>query len=334
MTDPLRKILDKGPRGGVFFLHGEDEYRKGEVLRELIEAHLDPATRDFNLDVVTGSEVSVEDLARIVATPPMMADWRVVVVRGAEAFAGSPKARELVLRLAESPPAGLALILAARIPERSKAKFYGDLRKTAQTVEFKALTPNDVPGWLMEQAELRFAVPMDVEAARALAQAIGTDLGILSQEMEKLAGVAGEEGRITLEHVRAAGTILPRQDRWQWFDLVGDRRFEEAATGLHILLAQGETGVALTIGLATHMLRLGLTVEQGPDALERVLPPRQRWLSRPIAKQARGWTSGTIRDAVLGLQRVDRLLKASSLSDEHHLEEWLLTLMTSGDAAA
>ena len=334
MTSPLRQILDKGPRGGVFFLHGEDEYRKEEVIRELIEAHLDPATRDFNLDRVRGSDVSVEDLARIVATPPMMAEWRVVVVREAEVFAGSPKARDLVLDLAESPPADLALILAARIPERSKAKFYSELKKTAQAVEFKALTQDDVPGWLMEQAKLRFAVPLDVEAARALAQGIGTDLGILSQELEKLAGVAGEDSRITLEHVRAAGTILPRQDRWQWFDLVGNRRFEEAATGLHILLAQGETGVGLTIGLTTHLLRLGLTVERGPDALERTLPPPQKWLSQSIAKQARGWTSQAIRDAVLGLLRVDRLLKASSLSDEHHLEEWLLTLMSSGDAAA
>ena len=278
--------------------------------------------------------MSVEDRAGIVATPPMMAEWRVVVVRGAEAFAGSPKARELVLKLAESPPADLVLILAARIPQGSKAKFYSELKKTAQAVEFKALTPDDVPGWLMEQAQLRFAVPMDVEAARALAQGIGTDLGILSQELEKLAGVAGEDGRITLEHVRAAGTVLPRQDRWQWFDLVGDRRFEEAAVGLHILLAQGETGVGLTIGLATHLLRLGLTVERGPEALERTLPPRQRWLARPIVKQARRWSSPAIRDAVLGLLRVDRLLKASSLSDEHHLEEWLLTLMSSGDAAA
>jgi DNA polymerase III delta subunit len=146
--------------------------------------------------------------------------------------------------------------------------------------------------------------------------------------------VSGDEDRITLEHVRAAGTVLPKQDRWKWFDLVGARRFRAAVTGLRVLLDQGESGVGLAMGLSTHLLRIGLTAESGSGALEAVLPPHQRWLSRQIGAQAKAWSSDEIRSAVLGLLRVDRLLKASSLSDEHHLEEWLLTLMAREDVAA
>jgi DNA polymerase III delta subunit len=101
-----------------------------------------------------------------------------------------------------------------------------------------------------------------------------------------------------------------------------------------VLLNQGESGVGLTVGLSTHLLRIALVVESGPRALEEVLPPHQRWLSRQIGEQARGWDTGAIRSAVLGLLRVDRFLKASSLSDEHHLEEWLLTLMAGENVAA
>ncbi len=334
MKNPLRNILAQGSPGGVFFLYGEDEHRKGEAVRALVDAHVDPGTRDFNLDVVSASEVSVEDLARILATPPMMAERRVVVVTGAEAFAGAARSRDLILGLVENPPSDLALILSARIPERSKAKFYQTLIKRAQSVEFVMITPDDVPGWLMEEAAVRFGKTMEADAARALGQAIGADLGILSQELEKLTGVAGDQERITLEHVRAAGTTLPKQDRWKWFDLVGTRRFREAVTGLGVLLNQGESGVSLTVGLSTHLLRIGLAVESGPQALEEVLPPHQRWLSRSIGAQASEWTAHAIRSALLGLLRVDRLLKASSLSDEHHLEEWLLTLMAREDVAA
>lgn len=334
MTSPLRKALEQGSRGGVFFLWGEDEHRKGETVKELVDAHVDESTRDFNLDVLEGSDVNLEDLARIVATPPMMGEWRVVVVRGAEAFAGAARARDLVLGLAESPPADLALILTARIPSGSKAKFYTQLKKVAQSVEFPAITADDAPGWLMGQAQSRFGMTFEPDAARALAHGIGTDLGILSQELEKLAGFAGEGERITIEHVRAAGSVLPKQDRWRWFDLVGGRKFDEALRGLPILLDQGESGVGLTLGLATHLLRIGIAVEQGQVALEQVLPPHQKWLSRQIARQSDGWSSAAMREGILGLLRVDRMLKASSLSDEHHLEEWLLTVMTFEDAAA
>ena len=318
----------------MFFLWGEDEHRKGEAVKEIVGAHLDEATRDFNLDVLDGAGANVEDLARIVSTPPMMAEWRVVVVRGAEAFAGAGKARDLVLGLAASPPPDLALILTARIPSGSKAKYYTQLKKVARSVEFPAITADDAPGWLMDQARSRFDMTLEPDAARALAHGIGADLGILSQELEKLAGVAGPGDRITLEHVRVAGTVLPTQDRWRWFDLVGSRQFEQALRGLRVLLAQGETGVGLTVGLATHLLRVGLVVEQGQAALEQALPPHQKWLARQLARQADGWSSASIRQGILGLLRVDRLLKASSLPDEHHLEEWLLAVMSLEHEAA
>ncbi len=334
MNNPLPKVLTQGSSGGVFFLYGEDEHRKAEAVQALVEAHLDPGTRDFNLDIVEASDVSVDDLARILATPPMMAERRVVVVKGTEVFAGAARSRDLILGLVENPLPDLALILSARIPERSKAKFYQTLIKRTQSVEFASIAPEDVPGWLMEEANARFGATMEPDAARALGQAIGTDLGILSREIEKLTAVAGAESRITLEHVRAAGIVLLKQDRWKWFDLVGARRFREAVAGVRVLLNQGESGVGLTVGLSTHLLRIGLVVESGPRALEEVLPPHQRWLSRQIGAQAGGWSADAIRSAILGLLRVDRLLKASSLSDEHHLEEWLLALMSREDVAA
>lgn len=328
ITSPIRRALEQGPLGGVFFLWGEDEHRKAEAVNEIVAAHLEEATRDFNFDVLRGSEVKVEDLARIAATPPLMADWRVVVVRGAEAFATTPRARDLVLGLAKAPPAGLALVLTAQIPPRSRAKFYTQLKRGARSLEFSALHPDDVPGWLVEEARSRFATTLEPEAARALAHGIGTDLGILSRELEKLEGLAGEGRRITVEHVRIAGAVLPEQDRWGWFDLVGGRSFDEALGGLRLLLGQGESGVGLTAGLATHLLRIGVALEQGQKALEQLLPPRQRWLASRIARQARGWSPAKIRKAILGLLRVDLLLKTSSLSSEHLLEEWVLAVMT------
>ena len=77
----------RGQRGGVFYLHGEDHFRKEEVIRALVEAHVDPATRDFNLDQLRGTETDPQTLASVLATPPMMAEWRVVVLREVEGLA-------------------------------------------------------------------------------------------------------------------------------------------------------------------------------------------------------------------------------------------------------
>jgi DNA polymerase-3 subunit delta len=323
----------RGSRGGAFYLHGEDHFRKEEVIRALIDAHVEPGTRDFNLDQLRGSELDAETLASVLATPPMMAEWRVVVLREVEGIASSKNAREELLRVASHPPPGLALIMSATVPKGSKAKFYADLARVARSVELEAMSDADVPGWIMERAEQVHRVRFDLDAARALGAAIGANLGVLARELEKLAAFVGERRRVTIDDVNAAGTKLPTQDRWEWFDLVGSRRFEQAASGLPTLLAQGESGVGLVIGLATHLLRLGIAVEQGPGGLEDALPPHQRWLARRMKDQARTWTMPEIEAALSGLLDVDRLLKASPHTEEHFLEAWLLAQRVVAEAA-
>jgi DNA polymerase-3 subunit delta len=320
-------------RGGAFYLHGEDQFRKEEVLRALVEAHLDPGTRDFNLDRLRGGDVDPETLASVMATPPMMGEWRVVVLREVEGLAVAKRARDELLRVASEPPPGLALVMSCTVPKGSKAKFYTDLARSARSVEFKAVTDADVPGWLMERASQEHGVELDVDAARALGAAVGTDLGILARELEKLSEFVGDRKRVALQDVEKAGTRLPAQDPWAWLDLVGDRRFEEARAGLGALLAQGETGVGLVIRLATHLLRVGLALEAGGAALEAALPPQQRWLARKLKEQGRRWSRSDVDHAIAGLRDLDRLLKASPHGDEHFLEAWLLAQRVLAEAA-
>jgi DNA polymerase III subunit delta len=332
-TDALPEGL-AGEKGGVFFLHGEEEHGKEEAARALIEAHLDPATRDFNLDFLRGSDVNVETLASTLGTPPMMAEWRVVLLRETEALAGSPRARQVVLDVVKAPPPGLALILICTVPSGSSARFYSDLEKGARAFNFRTPSPNDLPGWLMERAREQFDRELDESAARALAQSVGGNVPILIQELEKLSTLVGEGGVITRETVEAAGTRLPRQDRWEWFDLVGTRRFGEALAGLPVLLDHGESGVGLTAGLGTHLLRIGVALTGGGKGLEAALPHRQKWLKKRFLEQGRRWTVEEVEEALEGLLQVDRLLKSSPMAEEHFVEGWLLARMAGVREAA
>lgn len=318
--------------GGVFFLHGEDEYRKAEAARRLVERWVDPETRDFNFDRLEGSVTTLERLASVVSTPPMLADRRVVHVKETEAFAASPKARNVLLETARNPPPGLVLILQATVPARSKAKFYKDMAKLAKSKEYKAVPPHEVPAWLVAWAQERNVV-LQLDAARALASAAGTDLGVLAREVEKLSAMTGEGEPVDVATVRKSGLRLPRQDRWGWFDLVGSRRIPEAVRGLAILLEQGETPVGLTIGLSSQMLRIGVAVEGGAPALNRVLPPYQRFMARRVLGQARRWTPADAARAVRGLRRLDQLLKASAVPGGVLVEEWLWSLQPRGQRA-
>lgn len=327
------RALERHGHGGVFFLHGEDAFRRDQAARTLVEAHLDPATQDFNLDVLRGGELEVDHLASILATPPMMAEWRVVQVKDTEQLSSSSRFRDLLLATAESPPPGLALVLVSG--PTTSARFWKELKKIARAAEFGPVSDDEVPIWLMERARSVLGVEMEEDAARALGAAVGTDLGVLARELDKLADYVEEGRSITRADVEAAGTRLPKQDRWQWFDLVGERRFAEAMEALPVLLGQGESGVGLVIGLTSQLLRLGVGRTMGAEALSEALPGNLRWLARrKILPQARRWPPEEIEAAVSGLRRADRLLKSSGGSDEAVVEEWLLGLMARAGAAA
>ncbi len=319
-----RRALGGAHGGGVFYLHGEDDFRKREAAREIAAAHLDPATRDFNFDVMHGPELEVRDLASVLATPPMMAEWRVVTVVGAEALASTPAARKLVLDVAASPPRGLAFILTATEPARSRARFYRDLARTARSLAFRPVRANDLPGFLVSWCRDRHGTKMDEDAARALAAAVGSDMGVLAQEVAKLAAMTPKGEAVTAATVEKGGIRVPRLNPWRWFDMVGARDFAAATAGLGELFAGGASGVHLVMGLATHLLRLGIALDRGLAGLEAELPPNQRWIARRIRGQSRGWSRESLDSALLGLRRVDRLMKASTLPHRHLLEEWLL----------
>jgi DNA polymerase-3 subunit delta len=322
--DQLQRTLRDRVAGGAFFFHGDEDFFREEAVSRVAAAYVDDATRDFNFDQLRGADVDADGLASVLATPPMMAEHRVVVVRDAQGL--SPRARDVVEAAAKAPEPGLILVLSAAIPSGSKAKFYDELKKRAVSVEFAPLAADDAPGWLMEEARSAHGVELDADAARAVVSAMGVELGMLVSELKKLVAYAGDRKRVTLDDVKAVGGSIARQDRWAWFDLVAERRIREALDALPVMLEQGENGVGLVIGMGGVLLKLGIVCAGGQRALEAELKPFQRWMARRLVPQARKWTLPEVDQALTELLRTDRLLKSASLSDRQALEELLLRL--------
>ncbi len=319
--------------GGVFYLHGEDEYRRNIAARELVDLYVDPATESFNLDRLDASSISTDQLASLIDTPPMMAEWRVLQLANVERIAGNASMRKILLSTARKPPSGLALILTATVPPKSRAAFYRDMNRHAKSLEFRLIPEDAVPAWIVTWAREQLNVTVEFRAARALTGSAGTDLGILTQEVRKLADMVEDGAPVDVAAVERGGLRLPRQNRWEWFDLVGRRQIRDAVRGLPILLEQGETAIGLVIGLSTQLLRIGVAVEGGISALSESLPPYQRFLAQRIAGQARGWSSTEIAGAVHALGTLDWRLKTGSLPHDVALETWLWGLEAGGPHA-
>lgn len=327
----IEKAVEGGDLDGAFFLYGDASRLKDQAARRLIDAALDPATADFNFDAFRGSEADPEALASALASPPIMAPRRVVALYDIQ-DAGT-KARGVVESVLARMPPELCFIVTARIPDRSRAKLYQNLKKHSTSAEWTAPRESELPGWLMERARQRYDFGLEPAAAQALAAAVGADLALLDVELEKLSDL----GRDTVDRTTVEQVVpnVRRVDRWVWLDRVANREYPEALRELPSLITEPrESAVGLLIPMVDQHILIGIAIEGGERAVSTALKaagkPYLAWKARTYAAQARQWSPGRLQRALDCMLQADLRAK-SSAGDLAVIQALLLTL--AGDDA-
>lgn len=199
--DDLATGFRHGRFAPLYFLFGDEGFLIDELQALAVEHAVDVGTRDFNLDVVFGPEASAPAVLAQCAQFPMMAERRLVVVRGFEKLDGNA----LFKAYAEAPnPSACVLLICTGKPNLA-AHPYRALKERAVWAEFKAYKDHQIPAFV--EARLRRArVEAESGAAAMLAELAGTDLRTVAHEVDKLVTFVGERNRVTRDDVvRAAG---------------------------------------------------------------------------------------------------------------------------------
>src|SRR5262245_190404 len=197
----LRAAIQSRVFAPVYFLHGADEVRKEDALRQLIAAAVDPATRDFNLELRRGSDLDPETLGSILATPPMMADRRVVVIRDVGAL--RREARASLDRYIQSPAPDVVLVMTAIAGSKDDRSLL--TRSTA--VELEPLSGARIPKWITHYATDKLGCELTPGALTLLQDAVGTDLSQLKTELDKLANFVAATDRKLIDE-DAVGSVV------------------------------------------------------------------------------------------------------------------------------
>jgi DNA polymerase III subunit delta len=224
------KDLASGKLARAYYFLGAENVLKDEATTALLDKVLDPGLRDFNLDVRSAQQLEPEDVLSLCTTLPMMADRRVVVVRDVEAWKRKTRGKKAVLQYLEKPIAETLLVLVQGPGAEAKDdKADADLAKHTYTVEFSELTVEEAARWLAREAKT-LGISFAPGAEQHLLKTVGTDLGALRSELQKLHGLASE-GPVTLERLG---------------DLVGVRHGETPLDWRNAMMA-GDTAAALRL---------------------------------------------------------------------------------------
>jgi len=312
----------------VYVLFGDDEFRKDAAVRDLVEAAVDPSTRDFNLEVRRGSELSPETLDALLGTPPMLAERRVVVIRDVDKL--KKDARAMLGRYLARPASDLLVILVAP----AGAKLDKELSQCGVAVEFEPLTGERLPRWVSYHADHALGRTITPEAVALLIEATGPDLTQLALELEKLASFASDA--IDEHAVSEVVGVRRGESLGDLLDAVAAKDTAQALALLPGVLQQPKTtAVSIVMNLTTQTLALAY----GVAARERGTPARALYNEymtllresgafpgRPWGEAVNAWTKHTERwgasdlDAALeALLQTDAALKETRLSSPEQL---------------
>ncbi|HET8773687.1 MAG TPA: DNA polymerase III subunit delta [Thermoanaerobaculia bacterium] len=325
----LRKSMRERAFERVYYFRGDDDFLKESTARELIAAVLDPATRDFNFELIRGDETTAEAVDTVLSTPPMLAARRMVVIRDVQEL--RKDARAALDRYLARPAADLVLLLI----EPAGEKVDGSLAGSSFVVDFEPLSDDRVPAWIAHHAGTSLGASISESAARLLHEAVGADLSALASELDKLASYAAG-GAIDDDAVRAVVGVRSGETLADLLDAVADRDAARAVPLVPVVLSQAKANVVTVImALATQMC----AIAWGRAARDRNIPPPgiergfyallkegkafpgRAWKDA-VAAWSRGiqrWTSAQLEHAMNELLAADVAAKEARVSSEEQL---------------
>ena len=334
----LRDALKRGTFDGAYYVHGEDDFQKDDAVKQLVDAAIEPAMRDFNMEVLRAQEVDAKSLDAALSALPMMADRRIVVIRDASALKKDP--RKVLDRYLEKPSPDILVIMV----ETSGGKTDKELSRNSTPLEFEHLSADRIPRWISHYASTQFGAKISAEAADLLQIAVGTDLHQLVSELDKLASFAnGRE--ITEDDVGAVVGVRRGETMADFLDQVARRDVSKALELLPVILSQPKTsGVQLVMALTVQTIALAWGKARLKEGLSQsrlqgeyfgfLKQAGSAFTGRPWGSAASAWASAVERWSAASIEHsldalldADRMLKETRISSEEQIMTTLVLSM-------
>ncbi len=346
----LSELESRKLKPAYVFVGDEAFFRKR--CRDAILQHLvAPDALDFSLFEFDLSETSLSEVLDRARTPSLMAPFQVFFIRGVKILFGRGSNEEKITTIADycknpNPDALLVFVAdhisipadARRMEMTDKDRYQkirDDLGPICGIVELARVEEGEAVRWIGEYCSTR-GVKMDADGARELVDALGGDMMMISNELEKLILYVGEKKRIALGDVETMVLAAKQRSLYELTDAISLKDRVHALKVLDAMLSSGD-GEEAAIG---HLYMLAKTFRQMLVILERnVRDQRMLWAALwqgfrvppfaadDIIRQARRYKSKRELTRVIRLvARADLALRSNPPGKRLILEKLVLDL--------
>jgi DNA polymerase III subunit delta len=323
----LLRHVQRGELSPLYYFWGPERWLIDDALRKIEEKALDPATREFNREVLDGEVEDAETILSSLQVFPVRSPWRLVMIRRADRL--WKKASGPFVEYFRNPnPRTCAVFIGEKTDQRTR--FFQAIEENGAVVPFFPPYERDIQRWVRSRAEL-FGHPISEGAVSLILERVGPTLLDIEAELQKLVLGKGAGQKIGEEDVRALTQDTRTENPFDLARAVARLDFQGSMRLLAKNLQQGDSPVLL-FSLMMRQLRLvrragallagGLSKKEAEKRL-RILPRAAQdfWgqVDRfPPTLLEKLWPLGLKTDQSLKLSRSNKNLL---------LEEFILTVL-------
>ena len=335
----------------MYLLVGDEAFFRKQCRDAVLKALVPSDLREFSLHEFDLAETALIDVLDAARTPSLMAPFQVIFVRGVKALYGRgshDKEFEAIEDYAKNPnPDALVIFVADHIGipadvrrmELQDKDRYERIRETigefCQIIELARVDEGEAVKWATDTAAAE-EVKLDQDAARELVDALGGDMMLVANELEKLILYVGAKKKITLGDVETMVLAAKQRSLYELTDAISAHDRMRALAVMDAMLSTGD-GDDAAIG---HLYMLAKTFRQMLVIFEkRVRDSRALWqalwrgfgvppfAAEDVLKQARRYKSRReLTRALRLIARADLELRSNPPSKRLVLERLVMEL--------
>ncbi len=318
-TAELKNRIKENKLSGVYLFAGEEEYLSRYYSRELISAAGDDSPfAVFNNLSYDGEDIDFAAIKEAVKSPPMMADYKLVVWRHADLTSLTEAECEQldeICSLSAESSAVIIFVAAADGVDFGGAKkpsgFISRFGKKINVLRFEKSTENQLYSWLKKHFD-KEGVNVTLDTVRTLVMRSGRSMEVLAGEVEKLSALAHARGKseITPEDVEEASSTTPESDTYALSNAIAERNKQKAYDAL-MDMKHRRVEPQIIMGMIaksySELLSVSLLLDEGRGLgdIESILKITNQYRLKHTVSAAKKYTTKKLMEIVDTLSRVD-----------------------------
>ena len=193
----LKDLKNKNYRP-VYFLMGEEPYFI-DLITDYIEKNvLSAEEKSFNQIVIYGRDTDVPGIINTARRYPMMSSHQVVIIKEAQVL---QNIEDLLLYVDNPLPSTILVINYKYKKLDRRKKLYKAIEQKGVILDSRRIYEDKAPAWISSYLQSR-GKKIEPKAAVILTEFLGSDLSKITNELEKLILIIGEnEGTINAKHI-------------------------------------------------------------------------------------------------------------------------------------